>query len=173
MTFKVRGTDGNVYSRALAHDHAAAQRIELRAPEPSANACLTFTTQPMEGIVDMLGRIAPSELVDKGLKELEPEVLKDIPRVPHSRRASLTFGAWRHLLPKPTRLGCCSTAPQLDIWNESINLRTTICGTGKGFNASAGTAYYWCSTHAAREKPCFTPRTVIGRHYASPLAPNC
>lgn len=60
--------------------------------------------------------------------------------------ASLTFGTWRHLIPKPISLGGRSTAPQIDIWNEAINLKTNICGTGKGFNASAGTAYYWCST---------------------------
>lgn len=60
--------------------------------------------------------------------------------------ASLTFGTWRHLIPKPVSMGGRSTAPQIDIWNEALNLRTNLCGTGKGFDASAGTAYYWCST---------------------------
>ena len=59
--------------------------------------------------------------------------------------AALTFGTWRHLIPKPVSQGGRATAPQIDIWDEAINLRTNITNTGKGFNTSSGTAYYWCS----------------------------
>lgn len=60
--------------------------------------------------------------------------------------AALTFGSWRHLIPKPIRLGGRANAPQFDIWDQAIDRRTNFCATGKGFDASAGTAYFWCST---------------------------
>ncbi|WP_340054992.1 hypothetical protein [Corynebacterium parakroppenstedtii] len=60
--------------------------------------------------------------------------------------ASLSFGTWRHLIPKPVSLGGRSAGPQVHIWKDAINLETNICNDGKGFNASAGAAYYWCST---------------------------
>lgn len=59
--------------------------------------------------------------------------------------AALTFGTWRQLLPKPVSLGGRANAPQVQIWHEAINIHSTICPPGTGFNASAGTAYYWCS----------------------------
>ena len=73
----------------LTGDNPAAKRIEFRAPDPSANPYLAFTAQLMAGIDGILNRIEPGDPVDKDLYELEPEELKDIPRVPHSLEASL------------------------------------------------------------------------------------
>ena len=73
----------------LTGDNPAAKRIEFRAPDPSANPYLAFTAQLMAGIDGIINRIEPGEPVDKDLYELEPEELKDIPRVPHSLEASL------------------------------------------------------------------------------------
>ena len=60
--------------------------------------------------------------------------------------ASLTFGMWRHLIPKPVKLGGRANGPQVDIWNQAISYGTELFPEGRGFNASPGTAYFWCST---------------------------
>lgn len=60
--------------------------------------------------------------------------------------ASLTFGIWRSLLPKPIKLGGRARAPQVDIWNQAISYGSDLIPEGAGFNASPGTAYNWCST---------------------------
>ena len=59
--------------------------------------------------------------------------------------AALTFGTWKNILPKPVSLGGRIRSPHGQIWEEAINVRSSVCTPGAGFNASAGTAYYWCS----------------------------
>lgn len=60
--------------------------------------------------------------------------------------ASLTFGMWRSLVPKPTKLGGRVNGPQVDIWDQAISYGTELFPEGRGFNTSPGTAYFWCST---------------------------
>lgn len=59
--------------------------------------------------------------------------------------AALTFGTWKNLLPKPVSLKGQSRGPHVDLWKEALNVRSSVCTPGHGFNASSGTAYYWCS----------------------------
>lgn len=59
--------------------------------------------------------------------------------------AALTFGSWKFLLPKPIGLGGRTKGPRVQLWEEALNINSTVCAPGVGFNTSSGTAHYWMS----------------------------
>jgi len=58
---------------------AKARRIEVRFPDPTANAYLAFTAMMMAGLDGVQNKIHPGNPIDKNLYELEAAEAKDIP----------------------------------------------------------------------------------------------
>src|SRR6266852_5196079 len=56
-----------------------ARRIEVRFPDPTANAYLAFTAMMMAGLDGVQNKIHPGEPIDKNLYDLPPEEAKDVP----------------------------------------------------------------------------------------------
>ncbi len=57
------------------------KRVELRFPDPSANAYLTFAALLMAGIDGMKQKIDPGEPMDRNLYDLPPEEIHELPAV--------------------------------------------------------------------------------------------
>ena len=66
-----------------------AKRIEVRFPDASCNAYLSFTAMLMAGIDGVLNKIDPGEPMDKNLYDLDPIELSNVPQVPISLEHSL------------------------------------------------------------------------------------
>ena len=66
-----------------------ARRIEVRFPDPSANAYLAFTAMMMAGVDGIQNKIHPGDAMDKNLYDLPPEEEKEIPKVCHSLEMAL------------------------------------------------------------------------------------
>lgn len=66
-----------------------AKRIEFRAPDPSGNPYVAFTSAMMAGLDSITNRIEPGKPIDKDLYELPLEELNDVPTVPHSMKGAL------------------------------------------------------------------------------------
>jgi len=66
-----------------------ARRIEVRFPDPSANAYLAFTAMMMAGLDGIQNKIHPGDAMDKNLYDLPPEEEKEIPKVCHSLEMAL------------------------------------------------------------------------------------
>src|SRR5262249_34568873 len=62
----------------------AANRLEFRVPDPSANPYLAFAAMLMAGLDGIRNKIEPPEPVDKDLYELPPDEALAIPQVPGS-----------------------------------------------------------------------------------------
>ena len=58
---------------------AKARRIEVRFPDPTANAYLAFTAMMMAGLDGVQNKIHPGQPIDKNLYDLEAEEAKDVP----------------------------------------------------------------------------------------------
>jgi glutamine synthetase type I len=58
---------------------AKARRIEVRFPDPTANAYLAFTAMMMAGLDGVQNKIHPGDPMDKNLYDLEPEEAEHIP----------------------------------------------------------------------------------------------
>jgi glutamine synthetase type I len=56
-----------------------ARRIEVRFPDPTANAYLAFTAMMMAGLDGVQNKIHPGQPIDKNLYDLAPEEAKDVP----------------------------------------------------------------------------------------------
>src|SRR6478672_1511475 len=56
-----------------------ARRIEVRFPDPTANAYLAFTAMMMAGLDGVQNKIHPGDPMDKNLYDLSPEEAKDVP----------------------------------------------------------------------------------------------
>jgi glutamine synthetase len=56
-----------------------ARRIEVRFPDPTANAYLAFTAMMMAGLDGVQNKIHPGDPIDKNLYDLSPEEAKDVP----------------------------------------------------------------------------------------------
>lgn len=55
--------------------------------------------------------------------------------------ASLTFGTWKYLLPKPVSLGGSASGPQVDLWNQALARNSSQSVSSSGIDSSPGTAY--------------------------------
>ena len=94
-----------------------ARRIEVRFPDPSANAYLAFTAMMMAGLDGIQNKIHPGDAMDKNLYDLPPEEEKEIPKVCHSLEMALeALDADREFL---TRGGVFSD----DMLNAYIDLK--------------------------------------------------
>ena len=94
-----------------------ARRIEVRFPDPSANAYLAFTAMMMAGLDGIQNKIHPGDPADKNLYDLPPEEEKEIPKVCHSLEMALeALDADREFL---TRGGVFSD----DMLNAYIDLK--------------------------------------------------
>jgi glutamine synthetase len=58
-----------------------ARRVEVRFPDPTANAYLAFAAMLMAGLDGVANKIHPGDPVDKNLYDLEPEEAKKVPNV--------------------------------------------------------------------------------------------
>lgn len=65
------------------------KRIEFRTPDPSCNPYLAYAAMLMAGLDGIQNRIDPGEPMDKDIYGLDPEELKNIPRLPGSLEDSL------------------------------------------------------------------------------------
>jgi len=61
-----------------------ARRVEVRFPDPTANAYLAFAAMLMAGLDGVQNKIHPGDPMDKNLYDLPPEEAKSIPHVCHS-----------------------------------------------------------------------------------------
>ena len=66
-----------------------ARRIEVRFPDSSGNAYLTFAAMLMAGLDGIQNKIHPGEAMDKDLYDLPPEEEKAIPHVAESLKEAL------------------------------------------------------------------------------------
>lgn len=77
------------------------KRIEVRFPDPAANAYLAFSAMLMAGLDGMENKIHPGDPIDKDLYELPPEEIADVPQVCGSlREATEALDADRAFLTK-------------------------------------------------------------------------
>jgi glutamine synthetase type I len=66
-----------------------ARRIEVRFPDPTANAYLAFTAMMMAGLDGIQNKIKPGDPIDKNLYDLPPEIAARVPKVCHSLEQAL------------------------------------------------------------------------------------
>ena len=66
-----------------------AARVEVRTPDPTANAYLSFSALLMAGLDGIDRKLDPGQPLDKDIYSMSPEELKDVPSVPGSLEASL------------------------------------------------------------------------------------
>ena len=66
-----------------------AKRVEVRFPDPAANAYLAFAAMLMAGLDGIQKKIHPGEAMDKNLYDLPPEELAEVPTVCGSLREAL------------------------------------------------------------------------------------
>ena len=84
--------------------------------------------------------------------------------------ASLTFGTWTFLIPKPVTLGGRTHAPQSTLYKDALSTRTNICSPGNGFNASADVAFHWCAhlryarNRASHLEPLLDTEALVSWH---------
>jgi glutamine synthetase len=57
------------------------KRVEMRFPDPSANAYLTFAALLMAGMAGMAHKIDPGEPMDRNLYDLPPQEIGELPAV--------------------------------------------------------------------------------------------
>ncbi len=65
------------------------KRIEYRPPDPTANPYLAFAAMLMAGIDGIENKIDPGPPLDKDIYDMEPEELKDVPKLPGSLEEAL------------------------------------------------------------------------------------
>ena len=65
------------------------KRVEVRFPDPAANAYLSFAAMLMAGLDGIQKKIHPGDAMDKNLYDLPPEELSEIPTVCGSLREAL------------------------------------------------------------------------------------
>jgi glutamine synthetase len=65
------------------------KRVEVRFPDPAANAYLAFAAMLMAGLDGIQKKIHPGDAMDKNLYDLPPEELSEIPTVCGSLREAL------------------------------------------------------------------------------------
>jgi glutamine synthetase len=68
---------------------ASGKRVEVRFPDPTANAYLAFSAQLMAGLDGIKNKIHPGDPMDKNLYELPADELKKVPTVCGSLREAL------------------------------------------------------------------------------------
>lgn len=59
--------------------------------------------------------------------------------------ASMTFGAWKHMIPKPTTLNGRKNPPQLTLWNDAIKRGSNTKQPESGIATSSATMHHWCA----------------------------
>jgi len=69
---------------------AQSRRLEYRCPDASANPYLSFAAMLMAMLDGVINRIDPGEPLDRNIYDLEPEVLKNLPRLPATLDEALT-----------------------------------------------------------------------------------
>src|SRR4249920_1868353 len=67
-----------------------ARRVEVRFPDPTANAYLAFSAMLMAGLDGVQNKIHPGEPIDKDLYHLPPEEAKKVPNVCSSLEQALS-----------------------------------------------------------------------------------
>jgi glutamine synthetase len=70
-------------------DRPDRKRVELRFPDPSANAYLALTAVLMAGLDGIVRRLEPGDAMDRNLYDLRPEELEGIPSTARSLDAAL------------------------------------------------------------------------------------
>jgi glutamine synthetase len=65
------------------------RRVEVRFPDPTANAYLAFAAMLMAGLDGVANKIHPGDPVDKNLYDLPPDVAAKVPKVCHSLEQAL------------------------------------------------------------------------------------
>ncbi len=68
-----------------------ARRVEVRFPDPTANAYLAFAAMLMAGLDGVQNKIHPGDPIDKNLYDLPPEEAKKVPTVCHSLDMALAI----------------------------------------------------------------------------------
>ncbi|MEW6209670.1 MAG: type I glutamate--ammonia ligase [Acidobacteriota bacterium] len=66
-----------------------AKRLEVRFPDPSCNAYLTFSAMLMAGLDGIQNKLDPGQPLDKDIYDLPPEELAEVPSLPGSLEDSL------------------------------------------------------------------------------------
>ena len=66
------------------------KRVEMRFPDPTANAYLTFAALLMAGLDGISKRIDPGEPMDRNLYDLPPEEIHELPTVCNSLGQALS-----------------------------------------------------------------------------------
>lgn len=66
-----------------------AKRLEVRFPDPSCNAYLTFSAMLMAGLDGIQNKLDPGQPLDKDIYDLPPEELAEVPSLPGSLDDSL------------------------------------------------------------------------------------
>ena len=67
-----------------------ARRVEVRVPDPTANAYLAFSAMLMAGLDGVQNKIHPGDPIDKDLYHLPPEEAKKVPNVCSSLEQALS-----------------------------------------------------------------------------------
>ncbi|MFQ6083841.1 MAG: type I glutamate--ammonia ligase [Candidatus Aminicenantia bacterium] len=65
------------------------KRIEYRPPDPTANPYLAFSAMLMAGLDGIENKTEPGPPLDKDIYDMEPEELKDVPKLPGSLEEAL------------------------------------------------------------------------------------
>jgi glutamine synthetase len=66
-----------------------AKRLEVRFPDPSCNAYLTFSAMLMAGLDGIQNKLDPGQPLDKDIYDLPPEELAEVPSLPGSLEDAL------------------------------------------------------------------------------------
>jgi glutamine synthetase len=88
LTYSYRNRSAAI--RIPVHSHSpGAKRFEYRIPDPTANPYLAMSAVLMAAIDGIQSKISPGPPLDKDIYDLQPDELKEIPRVPRSLEESL------------------------------------------------------------------------------------
>lgn len=84
--------------------------------------------------------------------------------------ASLSFGSWTSLIPRPTSIGGRKRAPQTTLYDRALSAWTNTCNPESGFSASPEVAFYRCAhlryarNRAAHLEPLLDQEKLLSWH---------